>query len=393
MNNILHIHSNQSVTWVRSDESGAEISRQELFDLSEIKDHEPNTPWIVLIPGHQVLLLSIQMPKSNLRALQKAIPYALEDQLATDIEELQFVIGRYQPNLPITVAVINKAVLSQQLAQLREYQIVPSIVIPDFLALKYVEKQWSIAVVNDWLLIRTDKDKGFSIPAEDASMVLPLTVDERNDSHPEGLLLFAEPTAPTVAWMNQVPIQRLSARDAFDYQGVIENPVFNLVSEQSRPHLKKSQKKSYWYVVEAISFFWLVTFIMTQSLIGFFLNRDISHQQQQMMGIEKTLYPHDPLSADPNLKITHELNNLLQNSHGTPMLRTLNKVAIKLRQYPVIHLQSIDFVNQMLTLKLTTDDLTMIEKLVQELNKQGLVVKQNQIDNSAKPITAELVIK
>src|SRR5262245_53754069 len=63
---------------------------------------------IVLVPGEDVLLIQVQLPKMSKARLAKAIPYALEDQITEDPDNLHFAISKVKENGLIAVAVVNK---------------------------------------------------------------------------------------------------------------------------------------------------------------------------------------------------------------------------------------------------------------------------------------------
>ncbi|HVH36514.1 MAG TPA: type II secretion system protein GspL, partial [Tahibacter sp.] len=48
---------------------------------------------VVLVPGAEVLLLETPAVSKNRSQLAKAVPYALEDQLAQPVEELHFALA------------------------------------------------------------------------------------------------------------------------------------------------------------------------------------------------------------------------------------------------------------------------------------------------------------
>ncbi len=61
----------------------------------------------VLVPGTDVLLTEPELPAKAGAKLQQIVPYALEEQLAEDIDDLHFAIGKRSGDAPTTpVAVV-----------------------------------------------------------------------------------------------------------------------------------------------------------------------------------------------------------------------------------------------------------------------------------------------
>ncbi len=69
--------------WLRLDGEQQDI---EQGDLAQLADSASNNPVILLIPAGQVLHLTISLPVTASRQIKKALPYAIEDQLAEEVE-------------------------------------------------------------------------------------------------------------------------------------------------------------------------------------------------------------------------------------------------------------------------------------------------------------------
>ncbi len=66
---------------------------------------------VILLPVEQLYLGLVAVQTKNRKQLEKAIPYALEDDLTQDIEDLHFALGKRTENREIPVAVISKPIL------------------------------------------------------------------------------------------------------------------------------------------------------------------------------------------------------------------------------------------------------------------------------------------
>ena len=74
----------------------------------------------VLVPGTDVLLAEPDVPVKAGAKLPQLVPYALEEQLADDIDDLHFAIGkRTGDSHRVPVAVVTRALLDEWLATLR----------------------------------------------------------------------------------------------------------------------------------------------------------------------------------------------------------------------------------------------------------------------------------
>lgn len=112
-------HLPGTAQWILVDTAGSRLGAVMEGSLAEAAGLARSRNTIVLVPGTDVLLAEPELPplKGGAR-LAQIVPFALEEQLATDIEAQHFAIGR-RGNRPGTpVAVVAHARLQQWLADL-----------------------------------------------------------------------------------------------------------------------------------------------------------------------------------------------------------------------------------------------------------------------------------
>src|SRR5579862_6210630 len=80
----------------------------------------------VLVPSTDVLLAEPEVPPKAGAKLQQLVPYALEEQLADDIDDLHFAIGKRAGDTTRTpVAVVARTLMDEWLTTLRSSGIEP----------------------------------------------------------------------------------------------------------------------------------------------------------------------------------------------------------------------------------------------------------------------------
>jgi general secretion pathway protein L len=73
---------------------------------------------VVLAPATQVLLAEPDLPPGSGVKLARAVPFALEEQLTEDIDQLYFAIGRRGATGKTPVAVVSREIIEGWLAML-----------------------------------------------------------------------------------------------------------------------------------------------------------------------------------------------------------------------------------------------------------------------------------
>jgi general secretion pathway protein L len=90
--------------WLVVDGSGARRGNVSWGSLRDAADQANNRKVVVLVPGTDVLLAEPVLPlKSSGAKLAQVVPFALEEQLAADVEDMHFAVGKRgtQPGTPV----------------------------------------------------------------------------------------------------------------------------------------------------------------------------------------------------------------------------------------------------------------------------------------------------
>ncbi|MCF6189406.1 MAG: type II secretion system protein GspL [Cocleimonas sp.] len=113
-------------------------------DWTKVRSLAKGRKVVLLLPNSEVVLTTVNIPSKNKKQLHQAIPYALEDTLADDIENLHFAIHQQTTLGDSHVAIINRDRLDFFIDLLREKSIPVHFVLPQLLAQPFQNKGWSI---------------------------------------------------------------------------------------------------------------------------------------------------------------------------------------------------------------------------------------------------------
>lgn len=145
-------------TWIVVDSDGTRLGAVSRGSLSEAASDAAARQIVVLVPGGEVLTTTIDMPLRNHAKLLAALPYALEEMLAEDVDELHFAAGQRLPNGRVPVAAVSDARMQSWLAALTEVGIKPARLIPEQLGLSAIPGSISMLLDGDVLLINDGDD-------------------------------------------------------------------------------------------------------------------------------------------------------------------------------------------------------------------------------------------
>lgn len=132
-------------------------------------------------PAQDVRLLTAAVPAKQASKAALAIPYALEDQFAEDVETLHFALAAApQANGEWPVAVVAAEHMRAWLAPFSARGLIPDALIPETLALPWREddRRWTVLAEPGHITVRTGAIAGFGCLAEDLELFLGLAEGE-----------------------------------------------------------------------------------------------------------------------------------------------------------------------------------------------------------------------
>ena len=127
---------------------------------------------VLLVPGTDVLLTNVTIPTRNATGIARALPYAVEEQLAEDVDHLHFARGAQDPEGAMPVAVIRRQCLDQYLDVLTELGIQPASAYAAPLLLPWTEGVWTILVEDKKALLRYGDDQGVELESDSLSPIV-----------------------------------------------------------------------------------------------------------------------------------------------------------------------------------------------------------------------------
>ncbi len=116
-------------SWLVADMAGRIVTAQRQGPLQQAAELAASHRVCALVPAVDVVLAEADVPIKSGTRVQQVVPFALEEQLAEDVENLHFAIGKRPPQaLRTPVAVVSRTSMDQWLEQLRDSGIEPNFV-------------------------------------------------------------------------------------------------------------------------------------------------------------------------------------------------------------------------------------------------------------------------
>ncbi len=391
----------ETLQWARFSAAGdlVEFGEQALADCAGLA---VNT---VLVPSEPILLTQASVPTRQRQRLLQAIPYALEEQLAADVETLHFALAP-QINADDQVAVAVVAELSMQHWQdlLQVFDGTVTALVPDVLAVPYPADGWGIAVMGERILVRTGAYSGFAIELSNLALCLELALAEMEAQPPQCFSVYYQreieaQEALKILHGTGIPLAQQAQPRALATmwaQGLENIQPLNLLQGQYRPISRYNMTWRPWRLPLALGVacglaFASVQFIEYQQQVHY--RESLS---QRIEAVYRDTFPNAQRIVSPRVQMEQQLRQL-QGAQGSAavqanVLQTLAKISSPLSRTAGLVLKRLEYRAQVLELSLELASLQALETLKTQLQQAGMTVEIQSASSLNNRVETRLTI-
>jgi len=365
------------VQWAVADDRGSLVSDPAAGTLAEASAAVEGRRSTLVVPGNDVLLAEALVPGgSQARALQ-AIPFALEEQLADDIEKLHFALGSKDRDDNYPVAIIDRSTMDTISEQCQEAGLRPTSIVPETLALPMLEAidfdevSWTALLDEDQAVIRLNGYKGFATDTSVASFMLEgAKEDLADDASPLLTIYTTDPeTNLVVPGGVDTELRDCESRLALYAEGLTSEPNINLLQGSYNPKTQFDKTWKPWRWTAALA----AVLVGTLFASKWFDYRALKAEESYIDGEIATAFE----SALPGVRMQRPRRQIQDalSGNGTGNVSNftnqLAEIAASLSTQPQTKVRTIGFRNGSFDLDLNTDAVPTMDALKSELSKRG----------------------
>ncbi len=188
----------QPVQWVLVDSNGTRRSELSRGSLEQAAVATDGNLVIVLVPSADVLITSINIPARSITKIRTALPFALEEDLAEDVEDLHFAIGERRDDNRLPVAIVSDEKMSRWMHRLKDAGIHATILTAENQGLARIPGTLSVLVDDETVMFNDGDDTEFTLqgvkPSDALVIAGQLGETQQEDEEKSGhLLVFCTP--------------------------------------------------------------------------------------------------------------------------------------------------------------------------------------------------------
>lgn len=370
----LPVEEEAPVTWLVTDSSDLESTVEVQEGLEEASLQAAGARTIVIIPGSTVLLGHARIPSRNRQRILSALPFMLEDQLISDIDQLHFAIGDRDVNGVVNTAVIDRTVMNTWLARLRSFDIEPDVLVPDILCVVLTPGHWTLFQDQDHSLLRTGVQSGAAIDNENLATITGIFLEEAGEHSPDEIDCICRENQPVpLADLDDTVKLSIQALDvdalSFLARGYDEKTVINLLQGEYSRHEQLGKLWRPWIPALAL----LAILIIINGGITIVDSFQLSKSQALLTkNIEKIYldtFPDARRVVNPKVQMQRRLTALRSGggAFGSDFLDILKSSGQVINSTAGLELQRFSYREGRLDIALTINDLQALDQLKQRL--------------------------
>jgi general secretion pathway protein L len=398
----------EETEWLTLDDTGAPTPTRQRGSLSLAAAAWRSGRVVALAPATQILLAEPELPPGSGAKLAKAVPFALEEQLTEDIDQLSFAIGRRRNSGGTPVAAVSRSVLQGWVSELEAAGLDPQAIYTDISLMPENPSQTVLWLEKTRLAVRRPGAIPFAVelsPVREAMViagVIPDPLAETAEPKPmEDAILYLT----REDWANvQGEIQQLIEDFAsLKVQLLPDGPLpwlargldaadtVNLLQGEFSRSVDYAQRWRQWRVAAVLAAALLIVHLGAQALQIRQAKHESANLSGQIAQVFSSAMPGEAMT-DPRRQMQTRLERIhALGSQPQFFLRSLQSLSVALP--PKATINALSYRENSIDMTLTAPSLASLAQLTQAVAKEGLTAEIQSSNPVAEGVQAHMHVQ
>lgn len=381
----------QPAQWIAVDSTGARRSLPGTGTLEEASNYVEDREVIALVPSSGVLTTTVDIPVKGAKLLA-ALPYALEEFLAEDVEELHFAAGTKRSSGRTPVSVIGRQRMDDWVGELAAAGITADSIIADSYGLARIPGTISILLAEDHVVINDGADielvmQGVS-PGDALAAIGALddTADleddeSRDNDMPRHVLVYCEPGDDERYQHDWIAMRH--ELDSVDVKllpdGVLPRLAVtvatgagvNLLQNDYAPRKEYAGLFRPWKYAAMLLVLFAIVGMGVKAADFYMLSKQEAELRQLFNAEYQQMIPGAPVSDDP-VAVIESLRRRIGNVDAPPLfLQSMEQLSRAIQQNTNAQIQAISFRAGVVDLRVSAPDVATLDGVQRAIGQSG----------------------
>ena len=402
-----------AVTWVVADDGGTLRGRPESGALGQAALQAVGRSIIVLVPATDVLTTTVNLPIRGGARLRAALPFALEESVADDVDKLHFASGPRRESGLLPVAIVARQKMDEWIEQLEEAGIAAARMVPENYGLSRIPGTASVLVDNDLVFFNDGVDTEFVLQGAKPSEALEAAgmLSDRHGDDPDD----EDAAAHLVAYCEAADEERLS-HDWIALRHELHSVDINLLADGALPRLavtvasgsgvnllqgRYGEKTDYrsqllpWRNAAILLIGLLIVGFATKGVDYYRLTQEQETLQALFTSEYRELRPNDTREIlDPIQRVRSIQQGLGAASGPQVFLPSLRQLGEAMAQNSAARIETISYRAGVIDVRITSPDVATLDNIQKAVSASGQFQASIQsTDQVADEISSRLQIR
>jgi general secretion pathway protein L len=373
--------------WVVVDAHGARITAVGRGTLAEAAQAHGAHRLLLLVPGTEVTLAAPELPARGGAKLARLAPFALEEQLASEIDAMHFALGRQGTDRRVAIAAIERERLADWLAALEAAGLTPAAVYPDSLVVPDNPAHVVVVLEGNRVIVRRPGTLPLALEADPLEAALAVAGLPTNASDGPDAAAHVLVYADSIDWPRYEPaIGALRDRVAtlkvqvlaegllpLLAAGAAAGPPLSLLQGEFLPRQALAGQWERWRLAVSLAAVFLALHVATLGVDWWRVRRDETKVDAELQAAATEALPNvQNLARLPNLKSAVESRvHSTRAALSEGLLGTLGALAASVSAAPGTQVQSLSYRNGTTDLTLDAPDVAALDRVQQAAKGRG----------------------
>jgi general secretion pathway protein L len=385
----------QDCNWLRFNER-TPAGQARPGKLSEILTEAASSRLVLILPAASVVLHKVSIVAKSRAQIAAALPYALEDELASDIEQMHFAYRTLDRSGNQLVAVVERDLVQRLHALVTRHHFESVLLLPQILTVPWQPDSWSLFVQREQALLRKDLSDGYAMDV--VAMPELLTTEKelyRQQHDGEG--------APELNIYNFSPDQEVEGGSLLggDSEALavmarywLDNPDTEINLFQGEYQIVRPMRDllRQWSMAAGIAVIALVIYLMNVAVDNYLLARERDGLEASMQSLYETIFNEKP-AGNPADSMRKKLVSLgSESGDGNNFISVILLSGREFLADSQTSITRLRYTGNDMEVDLETSSIEQLEKLQQKLIAASVQAQLKAVSNDNGKVRGRLVV-
>ncbi len=371
---------------------------------------------IVMLPAESFLFLNCSVPGRSSGQIRKALPFVVEEYLASDIDRVHIAHGPIQRGKKVPCLAIDKSLLEDWRHRFEEIGLKVGSMFPETLLLKR-ESGHIVLLFEETRALLASEDHLLGVEKELLPMALTSLLQTRSGDESEPVQIAQDETYETLeielingdlSAIQKSELESLTTRQIEWHNTVLEEstsewllrhwqqspPSWNLLQGSYAPPKSRNEGWDRWRTAATLLLGWLVLLLGAEAAKGFWADYRADQLSEESVALYRDYFPQDQKVSANTVKRLMQAHLGQAGIEGQGFLAILGQVAPILKAQGAT-LRSLNYndVREELSAEVSVPGFQNLDTLEQALKQAGLGVEISSAEQQQDLVSARLRLK